>query len=99
MKSTVVVVKTDPTIKKAVQGIATELGFTVNALVNAYFKQVIRTKTVFFSAAKEEKPTQYLLHSLKKSESDIKKGRLLSFDNPSDGLHYIDDMIKDESSS
>lgn len=99
MKSTVIVVKTDPIIKKAMQGIATELGFTVSALVNAYFKQVMRTKTVFFSTTKEKKPTQYLLRSLKRSEADIKKGRFVSFDNPSDGLHYIDNMIKDESPS
>lgn len=89
MNSAVINIKTNPQIKKSAQKIADELGFSLSSLINAYLRQLIKTKTVTFSALDEE-PTDYLLTSLKESQEDIKSGRISpSFDNAKDAITWL----------
>ena len=64
MNSAVINIKTQPIIKKQAQIVAKELGFSLSSLVNAYLKQLIKTKTVHFSILNEGEPTDYLMNSL-----------------------------------
>ena len=92
MNSAVMTIKTDPDLKVQVQKIASELGFSLSSLVNAYLKQLARTKTVFFSAVSEQ-PSQYLIKSLKESEADRKAGRYCSFGNADEAVSFLDKII------
>lgn len=58
-------------IKEKAQEVADELGFSLSTLIKAYLKQLIKTKRVDFSL--EEKPSQYLIDSLRRAERDIKE--------------------------
>ena len=95
MNTAVVNVKVDPRVKKEAQRLAENLGLSLSGLINAYLKQIIRTKTVSFSASAEE-PSEYLIKSLKESKEDIKAGRVVSFDDPDKTLAFLDKMITNE---
>lgn len=98
MNTAVINIKVDPITKKKAKTVASELGFSLSSLINAYLKQLIRVKTVAFSTISEE-PTDYLLKALKESKEDIKAGRVVSFDNPDKALSYLDKIIEDERKS
>lgn len=90
MNSAVVNVKVEPEIKEQAQKVAEELGFSLSAVIKAYLKELIRTKTVSFTA--REEPTDYLLNALKESEKDIKAGRVSpTFDNAEDAINWLND--------
>jgi addiction module RelB/DinJ family antitoxin len=97
MNTAVINIKTDKQSKQELQHIAQEMGLSVSAVINGLIKQVIRTRSVTFSLDEtDEKPTQYLLDALKESKEDIKSGRVVSFDNPQDALHYLDNLPEDD---
>lgn len=75
MSTAVVNVKVNPKVKYEAQIVAEELGFSLSSLINGYLRQLIKTKTVHFSASEEE-PSDYLIQSLKEAEEDIKAGRV-----------------------
>ena len=75
MNTAVINIKVQPDIKKKAQMVASELGFSLSSLINAYLKQLVKTKTVTFSTSSEE-PTEYLLQVLRESKEDIKAGRI-----------------------
>lgn len=93
MNTAVISVKSDPRTKVEAQQIAAQLGFSLSSLVNAFLKQLTRTRTVSFSISNEE-PTEYMLQALKESEADRKAGRYRSFANPEDALAYLDQLSK-----
>ena len=95
MNTAIVNVKVDPQVKKQAQKLAGDLGLSLSGLINSYLKQIIRTKTVSFSASAEE-PSEYLIKSLKESKEDIKAGRVVSFDDPDKTLAFLDKMITNE---
>lgn len=95
MNTTVINIKINPVVKKQAQRVASELGFSLSALIKAYLKQIIKTKTVTFSASSEE-PTEYLLETLKESGEDIKRGGVISFKKPKSALDYVDRLIERE---
>ena len=94
MNISVITVKTPSQVKEQAQEVARELGFSLSSLVNAYLRQLVKTKTVHFSLPEE--PTQYLLDSLNKSKEDIKAGRTISFDKPEDAISYVDSIIEED---
>ena len=49
MAKTLISIKVDKEVKEKAQEIARELGFSLSAIVNAYLKQFIRTREVYFS--------------------------------------------------
>lgn len=95
MNSAVLNVRVEPQLKKKARLVADGLGLNLSALVNAYLRQLVRTKTVHFTAAAEE-PTEYLLEALRESKKDIKAGRVVSFDDPTDAVAYLSTMIENE---
>ena len=69
---------------------AEDFGFSLTALVNALLKQIARTKRL--SLDLEEKPTPYMIDSLKKSEEDVKAGRVSpAFTNAKDAIAWLND--------
>lgn len=90
MNTAVINVKTDPIVKKKAQRVAHDFGFSLSALINGYLRQLIKTKTVIFSAS--ERPTEYLLEALKESEKDIREGRVSpTFTNARDAIKWLND--------
>lgn len=73
MKKVVVNVKVDRKVKKQVQEVAEELGFSLSALVNAYLKFLGRTRAVFFVA---ETLKESLKRTLRTSKEDIQQGKI-----------------------
>ena len=75
--------------------IAKNLGLSLSSLMDTWLRQFAKTRKVTFSA-KEEKPSKYLIESLKKSEEDIKAGRILSFDSGEKAVKYFQSLEKNE---
>lgn len=76
MNTASIFVKTDPRVKEEAKKTAEELGFSLSSIINAFLRQFVKTKTINFSALSEEEPSDYLIETLKKSEEDIKLGRV-----------------------
>lgn len=88
MNTAVIDLRVNPTVKVQAQQIAEELGFSVSSLVNAFLKNLIRTKTVLFEM--KEEPSLWLIKSLKEAEKDIKAGRISpSFTNTPDAVAWL----------
>lgn len=87
MNSTVITIKTPEDIKIQAQETAKELGFSLSSLINAYLRQLIKTKTVHFSL---EEPTPYLLEALQESMHDVKQGSVSpEFTTADDALAWL----------
>lgn len=69
-------IKTDKEVKKDAQKIAGNLGLSLSAIINAYLKQFVRNKEVYFSIV--SKMTPELEKLLGSTETDIKNKRNLS---------------------
>lgn len=90
MNTAVVNIKVNPEIKKQAQEVAEELGLSLSSAINAFLRQLIRTRTVTFSVSEE--PSIYMLKALKKSERDIKKGLVSpTFDTAEDAISWLED--------
>jgi len=98
MYTAVINVKTHPEIKNEAKKIAEELGFSLSSLVNAYLKQLIKTKTVVFSTVSEE-PSAYMIEMLKQAEKEIKNGNVTSFSSKEEELDYLDKLIANDKSN
>ncbi len=72
MAKTILNVKTDKDVKERAQMLAKELGLPLSTVVNAFLKQFIREKEVFFSSG--YKMTPYLERVIEKAEIDRKTG-------------------------
>lgn len=91
MNTAVISTKIDPQTKKRAQEVARELGIPLSVVIKATLKQFIKTKTVEFSA-RDERPSPYLIRTIKQSEKDWKKGRVSpTFDNPEDAIAWLND--------
>lgn len=91
MNTAVINVKVEPDIKRKSQKVVEELGLSLSGVINGYLRHLIKTKTVHFSL--NEQPSGYMLKALKRSDEDIKKGRVMSFETPKDALSYLDKII------
>ena len=74
MNTAVIITKTEPEVKKKAQKLAKDIGISLSSLINAYLKQIIKTKTVSFSASDEE-PSEYLKSVIRQAEENYKRGR------------------------
>ncbi len=89
MNTAVINIKTNPETKMKAMTVADEMGLSLSALVNAFLKQLIKTKTVTFSA-REEEPSDYLKALIKQAEKDYKKGNTTpAFKDPKDFIAYL----------
>ena len=73
---TLISIKADKEVKRNAQKVAENLGFTLSALINAYLKQFIRNKEVYFGLIPSMSPE--LEEILGKIESDINKNKNIS---------------------
>lgn len=73
MNTTAIYIKTDVEVKEKAQLVARNLGLSLSAILNAYLKQLIKTKTVTFTTNDEEL-NDYTLAVMKQAEKDYKKG-------------------------
>lgn len=89
MNTSVINIKTNSEIKAQAQQVAEELGFNLSSLINAYLKQLVKTKTVTFSVS-DETPTEYFLNMLKESKKDIEKGEISpTFSTADDAINWL----------
>lgn len=93
MNSVQINVRTDKKTKREAQKVASGLGLNLSRLINAYLKEIIRSKKVEFSS-QGEKPSAYLIRCIKEAEEDMKKGDYYSFDSPEKAVAFLDKRIK-----
>ncbi len=86
-------IRTHPRIKKEAQKVAEALGLNLSSVIDAYLRQFIRTKEVYFSLESEQ-PSKNLLEAIQVSESDYRRGDVISFDRPNDALAFLDPLTK-----
>lgn len=83
MNTTVINIRVNSATKLESQKIAEELGFSLSSLINAFLKQLIRSRTINFGI---EEPTEYLLKALKESKKSKKSP---PFNNPNDAIKWL----------
>ena len=74
MNTAIINIKTEPELKFQAQEIAKQFGVSLSGLINAYLKQLIRTKKVEFTL--EEIPNENLVELLKLAKDEIEKGKV-----------------------
>ena len=86
---TVINIKADEAVKKNAQKIASDLGLSLSAVINAYLRQLIRSKSVYFSTMPRITPEIETLISL--AEKDYKKNKNISpvFSDSDEMLEYL----------
>ena len=96
MNTAAIYIKTQPEVKAKAQKIAKSLGLSLSTLLDTWLRQLVKTKRVTFSA-EEERPSKYLIESLKKSEEQLKKGETSpTFDNAKDAIKWLHDQVSNE---
>src|SRR5690348_13330705 len=94
MSTTTIHIKTDIKTRDEAKKVAEGFGFSLTSLVNALLKQIARSKRLNLNL--EEKPTQYMIDSMKQAEDDVKHGRVISFETPQDAIDYVSSMIDND---
>ena len=88
MNTAVINIKVNPKVKTQAQQVVEELGLSLSGVINAFLKQLVRTKSVSFTASEE--PTEYLLKAIAESQADVKAGRVSpSFTNAEDAISWL----------
>ena len=91
MKSEIINIKIDPQTKRQARKIASDMGFSLSTILNAYLKQLVKSKAVYFSVAKEE-PSEILINDLQEAEKDIRAGKVSpAFGNARDAVKWLHD--------
>lgn len=91
MKTTKIHIKVDPRVKDEVQIIIDDIGLTLSGVINAFLKQLVRTREITFSAG--DTMTPYMKKVIAEARKDINRYqfRAMPFDDV-----FTEDMIKDE---
>lgn len=88
MNTAVINIKTEPDVKFQAQLVAKQFGISLSGLVNAYLKQLVRTKKVEFTL--EEEPTEKLMRVLMLAKREIKNGKVSpKFTNSQDAIKWL----------
>ena len=89
MNTAVINIKTEENVKKHAQDIASNLGISLSSLINAYLKQLVRTRRIEFDLG--ESPSEYLKAVIKKAEENYKKGKASpSFKTGQDAVDWLE---------
>ncbi|MBP6975020.1 MAG: type II toxin-antitoxin system RelB/DinJ family antitoxin [Candidatus Pacebacteria bacterium] len=90
-KNTMINIKADIRVKQEAQLIIDEMGLTLSGVINAFLKQLIRTREITFYAG--DTMTPYMKKVIAEARKDINryKFRAMPFDDV-----FTEDMIKDE---
>lgn len=89
MNSTVINIKTDIKVKQEAQKIVSDLGLTLSGAINGFLKQLIRDKAILFTL-NEDRPSDYLLSSIKESKDQKKSGDFYSFKDNQAAVNFLD---------
>lgn len=89
---TVINIKTDREVKKNARRVAENLGFSLSAIINAYLKQFIRNKEIYFSVV--PRMSSGLEKLLGKAETDIQKKKNISpvFSSEKELKNHLDSL-------
>lgn len=91
MQTAVINIKVEPKIKKQAQKVAAEMGLSLSRLIDGFLHQVIKTKTVTFSASEE--PSDWMIKNLEESRKDIEAGRVSpSFSTADEAIAWLNDF-------
>lgn len=93
MQTAVVSIKVDPQVKKKAQEVAARSGFSLSVLINDYLKKIARTNSLETNL---EEPNDYFIKSMKKSEADVKAGRVISFNSWEEEKEYLQKLIDND---
>lgn len=87
---TAINIKADRAVKENAQRVASELGLSLSAIINAYLKQLVRNRTVYFSSLPHMSPELEAL--IGKVEKDIQEKRNVSrtLASPEEVSQYLD---------
>lgn len=89
MNTAVIITKTEPEVKKQAQEVAKEFGISLSSLLNAYLKQIVRTKKIEFTLERE--PSDYLVRTIKQAVEDRKRGKASPvFKNGKDAVAWLE---------
>lgn len=86
MKTSILTVKIDPEVKDEAQKIATELGFSLSAIVTATLKNLIRNKTVSYSLLE---PAPLLEKAIRSARVERKEKKERTFSNTKDFMKSL----------
>lgn len=95
MNGAVINIKVEPKLKAEAKKVASGLGFSLSSLINGYLRQLIKTKTIYFSL-REEEPSEYLIKALRESEEERRRGKFKSFKTADQALAFIDKIIDEK---
>lgn len=88
MNTAIINVRTEPHIKEQAQETAENLGMSLSSLINGFLRQLVKTKSVHFTVT--EKPSQYLLDSIKQAKQERLKGKASPiFDSTKDEMKWL----------
>ena len=89
---TVINIKADKEVKENAQHLAAELGFSLSALINAYLRQFIKSREVYFSAVPHMTPE--LEELIGCARKDLKAGKNISptFSTSAEMDKYLDSL-------
>lgn len=91
MKYATLQFQTDTRIKQKAEKVASYLGIDLSHLINAYLRELARTRVVYFNLNREQ-PSDYLIDIIKVAQKEKQKGACKSF-TPKEALHYLDKLI------
>ncbi len=90
MNTAIINIRTEPHIKEQAQETAENLGISLSSLINGFLRQLVKTKSVHFTVT--EKPSQYLLDSIKQAKKERLRGKASPiFDTAEDAIKWLND--------
>lgn len=96
MKTAILNIKVDEKEKKEAQKLAKELGFSLSSVMKAYLKDFLRKQRIEVGIDEENlELSDWAKEELRKSEEDIRAGRVVVFDTVDEELVYLDKLIVD----
>lgn len=75
MNTAVISTKIDLQTKREAQKTAKALGMPLSVVIKGFLKHFIRTKSIEFSARRDEIPNEYLKRVIREAEENLKKGK------------------------
>jgi addiction module RelB/DinJ family antitoxin len=96
MNTTTINIKVEEKLKKDAQKLAKQMGFSLSGVLKGYLHHFLNTKKIEFEAEAEMRPSKKLLEMLRRSDEDIKAGRVITFYSPEEELAYLDKLIKED---
>lgn len=96
MKTSIINIKVDEKEKHEAQKLAKDLGFSLSSVMKAYLKDFLRKKRVEVGLREEDlELSDWAKKELKKSEQDVRAGRVISFSSYEEEMDYLDSLVKD----